>query len=123
MYGQPYKLRNPSTGLYFCLKTIPCKENADSLLVASAEHPSSQSALSESDYWFVRGSDGTGIGEVKQDHTVTIRWGKESGNNSSILTLFHETNYSGLVKGSRSLGKDDELKLTMMFKDVWEKTS
>lgn len=123
MYGQPYKLRNPSTGLYFCLKTAPGKEDADSLLVAKDEDPSSQSAPLESNYWFVRGSDGTDRGEVKQDDTVTIRWGKESGNSSSILTLFHETNYSGLVKGSRSLGKDDELKLTMMFKDVWEKTA
>lgn len=34
--------------------------------------------------------------------------------------MFHESDWSGLLKGSKEMGKHDEVTLTMMYKNVWE---
>lgn len=116
MYDQPYVLKNPSTELYFAMKA---EGTSDNILVATPQVPADG-------YWLLRGRDGTDTGPVAQDAQVTLRWckDKEDGHrddaNSLILNIFHESHWSGLLKGSKRSGKVEELNLTMMYKDVYE---
>ena len=95
------------------------KENGEYMLVATPDLP-------EAGYWFLRGRDGTDAGPVAQNDQVTLRWCKDKedavrdDNNSLILNIFYETNWSGLLKGAKKSGKVEELNLTMMYKDVYE---
>ncbi|KAE8346384.1 hypothetical protein BDV24DRAFT_158621 [Aspergillus arachidicola] len=115
MYNQPYILRNPSTGLYLYLD---CKANGDMFPVAMPKLPSKPTG-----YWYIRGVDGTEIGEAKQDTPVTIRYGKnETDAPRSFLTVFHETKWSGLLKKGEN-ADDDEVAFTMMYKDIYEGTA
>ncbi|KAB8255634.1 hypothetical protein BDV32DRAFT_154047 [Aspergillus pseudonomiae] len=112
MYGQPYTLRNPSTGLCLYLQG-DTEVKGDRFPVAM---PTPEGTLPG--YWFIRGVDGTDYGEVKQDTPVTIRYGGDT--NRSMLTVFHETKYNGLLKVIQNVAEDDEATFTMMYKDVYE---
>lgn len=58
---------------------------------------------------------------MKQEDDVIIRWGSiDEKKNPRILSMFHESDWSGLLKGSKEMGKHDEVTLTMMYKNVWE---
>lgn len=126
MYGESYVLRNPSTELYFAVKSAAGSTDKNDSPAPTAFPVATTEAPSDG-YWFLRGRAGAEKGPVKQEDEVILRWRSSSvqppdSGKDQILNIFHETGWAGLLKTTDKTKTLEESTLLFRWKDIWDKS-